>query len=113
MTADSIGAPDVARDLAISRTIGDRIYRGGALGAGFLVLVLLVLIGLLLLTRAIPAIRYAGFSFLTETAWQPTSDGGKFGIAAIMYWTVVISAISLVFALPLAVGAALYVTEYD
>lgn len=105
-------APDTPRVLAVSRTFGDRLYRGGALGAGFFVLVLLVLIGLLLLTRAIPAIRYAGLSFLTNTTWQPTSEGGEFGIAAIMYWTVVISAISLVFALPLALGTALYVTEY-
>lgn len=112
LTADRISAPDKPREIKVARTFADRIYRGGALGAGFVVLVLLVLIGLLLLLRALPALRYAGFSFLTTTEWQPTADGGKFGIAAVLYWTVVISTIALVFALPLALGAALYVTEY-
>lgn len=105
-------APDVPRTVQSSRTLADRIYRLGALGAGLITLVLLVVIGLLLLIRALPALKLAGFSFLTTFEWEPTASGGKFGLAAVVYWTVVIAVISLCFAVPLALGAALYVTEY-
>lgn len=111
-TLDSSHAPEVARNLKTSRTLADRIYRAGTLSAGFMTLVILVFIGLLLLIRAFPALKYQGLAFFTNTVWAPTADGGEFGIAAVLYWTVVIALISLCFAIPLSLGAALYVTEY-
>ncbi|MGQ0679652.1 MAG: phosphate ABC transporter permease subunit PstC [Actinomycetota bacterium] len=104
-------APGAARSIRSSRTLADRVYRGGALAAGGFTLAILVFIGGLLLARAMPALREAGFSFLTTQVWE-VSAGGKFGIAAVLYWTVVIALIALVFAVPLAVGGALFVTEY-
>jgi phosphate transport system permease protein len=103
---------DSPRTVVVRRTPGDRLYRGISLGAGSLTLVLLVLIGAFLLIRAFPALRIAKLSFLTQTQWLPDVPHPKFGIAAIMYWTGVIAVIALVMAVPVALAASLYITEY-
>ena len=72
-------------------------------------LVIMALIATFLLLRSLPALRRAGFGFLTTQAWTP--DAGRFGIAAVLYGTVVIAVIALAFAVPVGVGAALFVTE--
>ena len=94
------------------RSSADRVYRAAATGAGLLTLVLLFLIGLFLLLRALPALQESGASFLTTRDWLPDSPGGRFGIAAVMYWTGVIAIVALVLALPLALCTALFITEY-
>jgi phosphate transport system permease protein len=85
-----------------------------AKASGFSTFVLLVLIGLFLLIKAWPALKYAGFSFFTRTEWtfNPVTGGGIFGIAAILYWTIVIALIAVVIAVPVAVAAALFISEY-
>ena len=51
----------------------------------------------------------SGFKFLTTSDWQP--DRQHFGIAAVLTGTVVIAVIAVAIALPLAMGAALFITE--
>lgn len=94
----------------VERSVGDRVYRGIARTSAFATLVLMALIGGFLLTQGLPALRDAGWSFLTVTEWNP--DGGQFGIASVLFGSVLIAAVALVIAVPLAIGAALYVTEY-
>lgn len=65
-----------------------------------------------LLARAWPAVRIAGASFLTEREWFPDAEPARFGIAAILWGTLVSSVLALLVALPVALGSALYVTEY-
>jgi len=100
------------RRIRSSRGRADRVYRGLATGAGLLTLVILVLIGLFLLLRSAPAFRQMGFAFFTTLPWQPDGVLHRFGIAAIMYWTVVIAAISLVIAVPVSIATALLINEY-
>jgi phosphate transport system permease protein len=71
-----------------------------------------VLIGLFLVLRALPAFRQMGLAFLTTTQWQPDGTRHQFGIAAIMYWTVVIGVIALAIAIPVSIAAALFINEY-
>jgi phosphate transport system permease protein len=71
-----------------------------------------VLIGLFLVLRALPAFRQMGMAFLTTTQWQPDGTRHQFGIAAIMYWTVVIGVIALAIAIPVSIAAALFINEY-
>jgi phosphate transport system permease protein len=92
------------------RSTGDRIYLLVAKAGGGLTLVLITLIGAFLVLRSLPALRVAGWSFLTETQWNPT--GGHFGISAVLFGTIVIGAIALIIAVPISTGAALYITEY-
>ncbi len=105
-------ADDVPIDIAVSRSTSDRVYRAVGYGAGASTLVLMALIGLFLVLRGADAIRYAGWGFFTETRWLPTPAGGAFGIAALLLGTFVIAVVALVFAVPIAVGTALFITEY-
>lgn len=105
-------AADLPRVSPTRRSSADRAYRATAKAAGLATLALLVLIGLFLFLRAIPALQRAGFSFLTAFEWQPDVPGGRFGIAAVMYWTTVIALVALAIAVPVALGTALFVTEY-
>jgi phosphate transport system permease protein len=65
---------------------------------------------ILLLVYAGPAITRYGLGFLTTTTWDPVFE--QFGSAAFIYGTLVTSAVALLIATPLGVGAALFVAEY-
>jgi phosphate transport system permease protein len=93
-------------------TPGDRIFKGMAAAGAASVLVILGLVATFLLIDALPAIRLAGFKFLTTFEWQPDGSPAAFGIAAVMYGTVLIAVIALVVSLPIAIGSALFVNEY-
>jgi phosphate transport system permease protein len=68
------------------------------------------LIGVFLAYRAGKALNVAGWSFLTEQAWEP--DSGKFGVAAIIVGTILIALVAIGIAVPLAIAVALYISEY-
>ena len=68
------------------------------------------LIGVFLAYRAAKALDVAGWSFVTEQAWEP--DSGKFGVAAIIVGTVLIAVVAICIAVPLAIAVALYISEY-
>ncbi len=107
-------APTLPRRIVSLPTRGDRIFRGLARGAGFSTFLLLVLIGIFLLQKALLALRVAGLHFFTTTEWtfNTTTGTGHFGIAAILYWTVVIALVALVIAVPVSIAAALFISEY-
>jgi phosphate transport system permease protein len=107
--------PDADVDLVIEietrRSAADRAYRAVVRAAGASTLVLMIAIGFFLTIRAVPAFRHAGWSFFTETAWSPTPTGGRFGVAALLLGTALIAAVSMVLAVPIAIGTALFITE--
>jgi phosphate transport system permease protein len=93
------------------RRRGDSIYRWTATAGGLLVLALLGAIAAFLVIRATPALTSDHGSFLTTRKWEP--DGSQvFGIAALAFGTVLSSATALVIALPVALGTALFITQY-
>ena len=100
---------DVPRTVRPGRTVSDRIYRGVSAGGGVLTLVLLVLIGWFLFQKGLPELRKDGLHFLTGTQFNAVPP---FGIASIIYWTIVIAVIGLVIALPMAIAMALFINEY-
>ncbi|MFC8668309.1 phosphate ABC transporter permease subunit PstC, partial [Streptomyces sp. NPDC057199] len=103
-------ADDVPRRLYADSGVPDRVFRAVARGGGGFVLAVMLLVGGFLLLRAWQALDRAGWSFLTTAAWQP--DTGNFGIAAILVGTVLIALVAITVAVPLALGAALYISEY-
>ncbi|MFF8376147.1 phosphate ABC transporter permease subunit PstC [Streptomyces sp. NPDC015661] len=105
-TADT----EVPRDRTASKDPADRVFRIGARGAGAVVLVTMTLVGVFLAVRAAQALGGAGGSFVTTPAWEP--DSRHFGIAAVLPGTILIGLTAIAFALPLALGTALYITEY-
>jgi phosphate transport system permease protein len=74
------------------------------------VLVVMLMVGAFLAYRAWQALHKAGWSFLTTQEWNP--NGGGFGIAAVLVGTCLIALVAVLTAIPLALGAALYISEY-
>jgi phosphate transport system permease protein len=88
----------------------DRVFRGVVRGAGTCVLIIMGLVGAFLTINAAQAIKSVGVvDFVTTQKWSPETN--NFGIAAMLTGTVIIAVVALVMALPLAIGAALFITE--
>ncbi|MEV0036468.1 phosphate ABC transporter permease subunit PstC [Streptomyces sp. NPDC050804] len=108
--APASGTTDEPRAIKRSAGLPDQLFRGLARGSGGVVLVIMLLVGTFLGYRAWEALRVAKGSFLTTSAWEP--DSHHFGIAAVLTGTVLIGLVAIVIALPLAMGTALYISEY-
>jgi phosphate transport system permease protein len=59
--------------------------------------------------ESFPAIRAFGWRFLVTSTWDPVA--GTFGALPFIYGTLVSSLVALVIAVPLSVGAAIYLAE--
>src|SRR5262249_41990962 len=58
----------------------------------------------------IPTFRHYGWSFFTETNWNPESD--VVGVASALVGTIEVALTALAVAFPLALGVALFISEY-
>jgi phosphate transport system permease protein len=90
--------------------IGDSAYRWTITAFALCIPLLLVFIALEVGTAAWPALRTFGVSFLFTSEWDPPHN--IFGAAPAIYGTVVSSIIALVIATPLALGIAVFVSEF-
>jgi phosphate transport system permease protein len=90
----------------------DAAFAAGVRGAGIFVVVLVGLTGGFLLWKAVPSLLANDANFLTDRVWQPAADPPRFGIAALLWTTVLASAVALLLAVPIAIGVALYITQY-
>ena len=101
----SLGAPSARR--------GDRLFKLTAAAAGSTIVVAIVLIAVFLLMRAVPALRVNHANFFTSAQFS-TNDAGKlaFGIRDLLMVTVLSSLTALVMAVPVAVGIAVFLTQY-
>jgi phosphate transport system permease protein len=95
------------------------------LGAALLPLIALVAILAVLAWKAVPALRYNGFGFLTRSTWRPGNTygssvktdgvlhpvGASYGAWPLIVGTVASSAIAVLFAVPVSVGASLAIVE--
>ena len=91
---------------------GDAVFRGLALGAGALVFVLLGAIAVFLIVKAVPSIQADKVSFWSTKTWAPIQGDAMFGIAAVLFGTVLTSVLALVMAVPVGIGVAIYITQY-
>ncbi len=78
--------------------------------ASFTVIIFIIGILAVLIKESLPAIEKFGIvNFLTSTAWNPVKE--MFGAASTIYGTFVTTVLALLFAIPTAVGIAIFVTE--
>jgi phosphate transport system permease protein len=88
----------------------DRTYKAVltalALALPFLIVVLLVQ----LFASALPAIRRFGPSFLWTSTWDPVAE--VYGAAPMIFGTLASSFLALLVAVPLALGVAIFLTEF-
>jgi phosphate transport system permease protein len=109
--AEEPKAPPPRLRFEARRPIQDRIYHGAARIAGGITLAVMGLIFAILVIRSTRAIHLVGIRrFLTTQRWVP--EGGSFGIGSLLFNTVMIALVAMVIAVPVAVGAALFITEY-
>jgi phosphate transport system permease protein len=102
--------PESARRVKSASGGADRVFALSLRGTGLAVLVIMGGIGLFLFFRGSGAVVDAGLKFLTTQAWEP--DSHNFGIATVITGTLLIAAVAVTFAVPLATGVALYISEY-
>ena len=89
--------------------IADQAFYIAMLACGATILALVVLIVYELITKSSLSWHAFGFRFFVASEWDPVND--KYGALPFVYGTVVSSFLSLLIAVPLAVGTAVFVTE--
>ncbi len=87
----------------------DASFHGLTLAAALGVLILLGGVILSLFLGSLPAIKAFGFGFLFTEVWNPVTN--RFGALPSVYGTLVTSAIAMLFAVPIGLGIAIFLTE--
>jgi phosphate transport system permease protein len=117
LAADSISGVGTADGLslpprAVSRGrsgLGDRVYRTLILASVWLVLLLAAGLVAALTWESWAAMRAFGLRFLVTSHWDPVA--GEFGALPFIYGTLVSSLLALLIAVPLSLGAAIFLAE--
>jgi phosphate transport system permease protein len=89
--------------------IADRVFPNMTLV--FAAVIVAILVGLLIIlnTNAVPAFNKFGLSFIGSTIWDPVRE--IFGALPAIYGTLLTSAIGLLLAVPISLGAAIFLVE--
>src|SRR2546421_12570630 len=104
-----VPAPLVASRRQRRLLAGDRIFQGLALASAMLILLIALIFMVALFLPALPAIRRFGLGFFVTRTWDPVRQ--TFGALPALYGTLVTSAIGIVIAFPIGLGAALFLAE--
>jgi phosphate transport system permease protein len=94
---------------------GERMFRGLSEGSGVLIVVLIAAIGLFLLMRAVPALARNQENFFTYAGnWDTTNtEAMRFGVFDLVQVTVMVALFALVLAMPVALGIAIFLSQYS
>jgi phosphate transport system permease protein len=92
-----------------SEKLLDQAFRYATLALAAVVALVLFAIFLTLVKGAREAIADFGIEFLSTSSWDPVNN--KYGAFVAIYGTLVTSLVSLLIAVPLGVGTALFITE--
>jgi phosphate transport system permease protein len=122
MGADTIASPGIPKSPLLGATgrrgrIADWLFRNLTLMLALSTVALVVGIGVSLYTASRELFHHSGWSFFTGTKWDPVPAGdGKatgdlFGMMPFVYGTLVTSLLALIVAVPLGVGAAIFLAE--
>jgi len=106
-------ASEISRSLkrrgAFGANLGDRVFQWGTLLFAASVLLLILLLGWELSKASLPAMRQFGWGFLTTSTWDPVHE--QFGALPFIFGTAVSSLLALLIAVPISLGAALFLAE--
>jgi len=103
--------PGLAGNQRSSHRFGfsDRIFSNTTLVFAMVIAALLVGLVIILVKDAMPAITRFGFSFITSSTWDPVKE--IYGALPAIYGTLLSSAIGLLIAVPISLGAAIFLVE--
>jgi phosphate transport system permease protein len=91
------------------RSSGDLILRVVLRAAALTLVLLVAAIVAAMLHSAWPAMRAFGWRFLASSTWDPVAE--QFGAIPFVYGTILSSMLALLIAVPLGIGAAIYLAE--
>lgn len=104
------------REITTVPRISDRVFRGIVTAGGLSTLAILALIAFFLVFNGFEVFRSEGLRFLTGFDWVDAipEEGlvASYGIGAMLYGTLVIGILAVIFGVPVAVGAALFLSYY-
>ena len=101
-------APRVPRTVRRARWLG-RVFRAGTTLAALAVVAVVAAFLALLATGGAPALERSGVGFLTGREWNLAQ--GTFGALPVIVGTLLTSALALLFAVPVALGVAVFSSE--
>jgi phosphate transport system permease protein len=109
-TSAAPGAPALG---AARRRWGETLIKGLLIGAALISVVTTTGIVISLLRETITFFGEVGFfDYILGTKWSPLFEPGSFGVVPLITGTFLITGIALVVAVPLGLGAAIYLSEY-
>jgi phosphate transport system permease protein len=97
---------------ATSRRAGDRTFFGLSVGSGVFVVVLIAAVAVFLVAEAVPALQANAANFFTDRVWDVNANPIRFGIPDLLWVTVISSIIAMMISVPIALGVALFITQY-
>jgi phosphate transport system permease protein len=119
VTRGTVASPSTAQKPALgalntrAARRGDRLFKLIAAAAGSTIVIAILLIAVFLLIRAVPSLRVDHANFFTSTKFSTSNpDNLAFGIRDLFMVTVLSSLAALVLAVPVAVGIAVFLTQY-
>ncbi|MFL0758985.1 MAG: PstC family ABC transporter permease, partial [Prochlorococcus sp.] len=87
----------------------DSSFKNVAITMASMVALILVAILIVVFWGSNESMGRYGLKFLVTSSWNPVDD--KYGIATAVYGTIITSLLSLLIAIPLGVGTAVFITE--
>ena len=104
------------RVISTNPRFSDKVFRAVVTAGGLTSLVILGLIAFFLLYNGFTAFRSEGLTFLTGFDWidgNPEEGiAASYGIGAMLYGTLVVGLLAVIFGVPVAVGTALFLSYY-
>ncbi|MFL5462638.1 MAG: phosphate ABC transporter permease subunit PstC [Gemmatimonadaceae bacterium] len=100
------------RKLRVEQSVvGDRIYDVLTVACALIIPALVISIAIAIFAAAWPAFAKLGVSMVSSSDWDVAA--GSFGAAPALFGTLVSSAVALVIATPLAIGVAIFLSEFS
>jgi len=90
--------------------LSDRVYEALTAACALVVPALVLAIAIAIFVAAWPAFSKLGLSIVTTSNWDVA--GGHFGAAPAVFGTLVSSTLALIIATPLAIGVAIFLSEF-
>jgi phosphate transport system permease protein len=91
---------------------GDRMFTLILRICSVIIIAVFAVMVLMLFAYSLKVLEAFGIHFFTDSVWNPVEDREAFGALPYIFGTVVTSLLALLMATPLALGAALFVSEY-
>ena len=112
-TSDTPAAGTASSGAGVKRP-GDRVFEALSTISAALITVIIIAVGLFLLVQAFDPLRLNKENFLTYGGqWQTANlENMQFGIPNLFFTTVTVSVIALIIAMPVALGIAIFLSNY-